>query len=257
MRSIRDRAAMYQAAAEETAKFGDWDAAPPPKEYVPAKEALHFDLGDPPADGETEVQLSAVARAAQRYQVLVELLRKDQDKPGMMQELEWSHEKMHSVKKNNSDVHSASRNPDAKGENGDGAVQDFANGEPQIVSGADKNLVEEKFGENYLSEDDSEDIVRMDDLHDDCDFDNEAVQVDEEEQLPAGTTNRCLLLLPFSPHIRRIHQTSPRRLHPFSYRCRLRTRSPRESVVQKERHLLSHRPISQTASALLYMCLNR
>lgn len=70
MASIRDRAAMYEAAAAETAAFGN---------ILEKKET---------EEASTPPKMSAVAAAALRYQKLIDDLRRDQDKPGTMQELD-------------------------------------------------------------------------------------------------------------------------------------------------------------------------
>jgi len=68
MTSIRDRAKLYQQAAEETAKFGDLD--------VPLEKEWAVDTA--------AIDEEAIAKKAREYEQNVKILRADQDTPGLL-----------------------------------------------------------------------------------------------------------------------------------------------------------------------------
>ncbi len=73
MTSVSERLAKYRAAAEETSRFGDLDATPPAREWdVPEQNAA----------------TSSIATKAQEYEKSVQILRADQDTPGLLEKFQ-------------------------------------------------------------------------------------------------------------------------------------------------------------------------
>lgn len=77
MSSVSERLARYRAAAEETSKFGDLDAAPPAREWDTPQTA-------------PIATTSSIASKAQEYEKSVEILRADQDTPGLIEKFQKS-----------------------------------------------------------------------------------------------------------------------------------------------------------------------